>query len=250
MSPGQQPLRLLPGEPGAALAAQAVHLELLLQLQPGGIIPIVAQAEFLPPVHPVQLLPEGGVIGGVKVQAGHPVAPVRPGVGVVGKQLAQPAGEHQILRGEIWCFHSWRIWMGSVVPVVVIGIVPIIAIVVPVVAVAGVVRAGGSIPVVVVIVGDAVGIGAVVGVVVVGDAVGVGAVVGVVIVGDAVGIGAVVGVVIVGDAVGIGAVVGVVIVGDAVGIGAVVGVVIVGDAVGIGAVVGVVIVGDAVACGP
>ena len=99
-SPASSRSPLLPGEAGGALAAQAVHLELLLQLQPVGIISVVPQAELLPAVHPVQLLPEGGVIGGVQIQAGHPVGAVRPRVLIVGKQAAQPPGEHQILRGR------------------------------------------------------------------------------------------------------------------------------------------------------
>ncbi len=80
-----------------SLAAQAVDLIFLLQLHPGGFLPVVPQAELLPAVHPVQLFPEGPVIGGIEIQAGDPVASIRPGVGVVGKQAAQPAGEHQIL---------------------------------------------------------------------------------------------------------------------------------------------------------
>ena len=97
---GQQPLRLLQSQAGGTLAAQAVDLPLLLQLEKIRALPVVPQAELLPPVHPVQLLPEGGIVGGVEIQAGHPVGAVWPGVAVPEKELLKPGGKHQILLGR------------------------------------------------------------------------------------------------------------------------------------------------------
>ena len=99
-APLQQHQGLAQGEPKAALAAKAVQLELLFQTQKGEVLPVKAQPEFFAPAKTVELFPQGAVIGIVEIEAGDPVAAVRAGVLVGGKQPAQPPGKHKILLRE------------------------------------------------------------------------------------------------------------------------------------------------------
>ena len=91
----RQLLCLLLCKAGAALSAQPPVLKFFLQPDKGGILPIVAEPKFFPPVYPAYLFPQSTVIGRIKIQACHPVAPVLPRVAVPLKQLSQPSGQHQ-----------------------------------------------------------------------------------------------------------------------------------------------------------
>ena len=77
-APGQEAADLPGGQRGGLLAAQAVYLALFLQAD-AAVVPVVAaDAELLPAVQPVQLLPEHPVLRGVEVEASDLVDAVPP----------------------------------------------------------------------------------------------------------------------------------------------------------------------------
>ena len=78
-------------------SAQTVDLEFFLQPDEGKGRSVISEPEFFPFPDSVQLFPQRAVIGRVEVQAGDPVRPVGSRIFIMGKQLSQPLGEHQII---------------------------------------------------------------------------------------------------------------------------------------------------------
>ena len=72
-------------------------LELLFQRDKGKILVIVADAEFFPALHAVDLFPQGLVPVIVKVDAADGVAPVRAGVRVLLHNGLQPLPERKVV---------------------------------------------------------------------------------------------------------------------------------------------------------
>ena len=72
-------------------------LELLFQRDKGKILVIVADAEFFPALHTVDLFPQGLVPVIVKVDAADGVAPVRAGVQILLHNGLQPLPERKVV---------------------------------------------------------------------------------------------------------------------------------------------------------
>ena len=90
--PGYEEADLLRRQGCALLGAETAQLALFLQVNKGAVAVVSADAELLPPVDAVQLLPQGPVRGGVKVQASYLIAPAG-GVGVGPGRGPEPAAQ-------------------------------------------------------------------------------------------------------------------------------------------------------------